>query len=179
MQAVFQRLCQFRNQLCSLSQIRANTSIASYLVRIGKGTTPEIDGIIPESLELMKRAEAEAKELQAKAKDIITSAKDEYLKDLIPYREACRKASVPCEFSGGRSANVSERVSFLLEKTEKGIRVEIKGRPETSEVIPFDVLKKSVSKAAYGFTDRHLGPREEIGNKGGGLGNRLRALISK
>ena len=132
-----------------------------------------------ESLELMKQAEAEAKELQDKAKDIIMSAKDAYLKDLIPYREACRKAGVPCEFNGGRSANVAERVSFLVEKTDKGVRVEIKGRPETKEVIPMDVLKASVSKAAYAYTDKHLGPREEIGNKGGGLGNRLRKMISK
>jgi len=39
---------------------------------------------------------------------------------LDPYREACRKAKVACEFSGGRSANVSEKVPFLVEKTDKG-----------------------------------------------------------
>ncbi len=36
-------------------------------------------------------------------------------------------------------------------------------------------LKASINKAAY--TDKHLGPREEIGNRGGSLSNRLRALL--
>ncbi len=31
----------------------------------------------------------------------------------LPYREACRKADHACEYEGGRSANVSEKVSFL------------------------------------------------------------------
>jgi len=42
----------------------------------------------------------------------------------------------------------------------------IKGKPETEEVIPFEVLKKSVNKAAWAYTDKHLGPKEVSGNKG-------------
>jgi len=38
-------------------------------------------------------------------------------------------------------------------------------------------LKKSISKAAYAYTDKHLGPKEKIGNKGGSLSNRLRAVL--
>ena len=34
-----------------------------------------------------------------------------------------------------------------------------------------------VNKAAYGYTEKHLGPREEIGNKGGSLSNWLRAVV--
>ena len=92
------------------------------------------------------------------------------------YRAACLRAGVECEFEGTRRASLTERVSFFLEKTKKGVRVMIKGRPETDEVIPLKELEKSVTRAAYSYTERHLGPREKIGNKGGGLSNRLRAL---
>jgi len=54
----------------------------------------------------------------------------------------------------------------------------VKGRPETEEVIPFAVLKESINKAAYGYTEKHLGPKEKIGNKGGSLSNRLRAVLN-
>jgi len=80
-------------------------------------------------------------------------------------------------YEGGRSANVSEKVSFLVEKTDKGVRVMVKGQPKTEEVIPLAVLKESINKAAYGYTDKHVGPREEVGNKGGSLSNRLRAVL--
>jgi hypothetical protein len=42
----------------------------------------------------------------------------------------------------------------------------IKGRPETEQVIPQKALDESVGKAAFAYTDRWLGPREEIGSKG-------------
>jgi hypothetical protein len=62
---------------------------------------------------------------------------------------------------------------------EKGIRVAVKGRPESEELIPLAALKASVNKAAYAYTDKHLGPRERIGNKGGTLGNRLRVVMGE
>jgi len=33
-------------------------------------------------------------------------------------------------------------------------------------------------KAAYAYTEKHVGPRERVGNKGGTLGNRLRAMMA-
>jgi hypothetical protein len=36
-------------------------------------------------------------------------------------------------------------------------------------VIPLAALKESINRAAYGYTEKHLGPKEEIGNKGGSL----------
>jgi hypothetical protein len=91
---------------------------------------------------------------------------------------ACRKAGVDCEFPGGRSENVSPKVSFIVEKAEKGIRVMVKGKPESEELIPLAALKASIGKAAYAYTDKHVGPRERVGNKGGTLGNRLRAVMA-
>ncbi|MBI4666441.1 MAG: hypothetical protein HY751_08535 [Nitrospinae bacterium] len=125
----------------------------------------------------LDNAQAEAKKVEENVRQLVAREKDAYLKVLIPYRDACKKAGVECEFGGGRLANVSERVTFLVEKVDKGIKVAIKGRPETEEVIPFAKLKESVTRASYDYTDRHIGPKEETGNKGGGLSNRLRALL--
>jgi len=122
-------------------------------------------------------AEAEAHEMTERARTLVAGARDTYREALAPYRDACRKAEVPCEFAGGRGGNVSEKVSFEVEKIEKGVRVAVKGKPDTEEVIPMAALKESVNKAAYAYTDKHVGPREKIGNKGGSLSNRLRAVL--
>jgi hypothetical protein len=53
----------------------------------------------------------------------------------------------------------------------------IRGRPETAGVLQFAVLEASVGKVGYAYCDRWLGPKEVIGNKGGGLGNRIRAVL--
>jgi hypothetical protein len=34
-----------------------------------------------------------------------------------------------------------------------------------------------LAKVAYAYTEKHVGPRECVGNKDGTLGNRLRALL--
>jgi len=125
----------------------------------------------------LSKAEAEAKALVDKGLALITQAKAGYREALGLYREACRKAGVDCEFEGGRSTNVSPKVSFIVEKVDKGIRVMVKGKPESEELIPLAVLKASIGKAAYAYTEKHVGPRERVGNKGGTLGNRLRAVM--
>jgi hypothetical protein len=122
-------------------------------------------------------AEADAKVLRENARLIVSVARDSYRAALAPYRDACRKTGHPCEFEGGRGANVAERVGFLVERTDDGVCITIRGRPETMEVLPFATLKESVGKASYAYCDRWLGPKETIGNKGGGLGNRIRAVL--
>ncbi|MBI2191976.1 MAG: hypothetical protein HYU36_08335 [Planctomycetes bacterium] len=150
----------------------------------------------------LENAQAEAKALAEKANAGVAEAKDAYRTALAPYREACQKAGVECEYEGGRSANVSGKVSFLVEKTDpparacpartragKGVRVMVKGQPKTEDVIPLAALKESINKAAYGYTDKHVGPKEEVGNppspfglrragKGGSLSNRLCAVLN-
>lgn len=121
----------------------------------------------------LEKAKAESAALTDKARALVADAKDAYQTALMPYREACRKAGVECEFEGGRGRNVSEKVSFEVEKVADGVRVTVKGRPETEEVIPAAALKESVNKASYAYTDKHLG------NKGGSLSNRLRALLPR
>jgi len=55
---------------------------------------------------------------------------------LAPSREACHKAGLACEYEGGRSANVSEKLSVIVEKTDKSVRVIANGRPDTEQVAP-------------------------------------------
>jgi len=43
------------------------------------------------------------------------------------------------------------------------------GMKHNKAMIPLAALKASVNKAAYAFTDKHVGPRERVGNKGGTL----------
>ena len=123
------------------------------------------------------KAKAEAEKLRQQAKEVERVAKEAYAKTLAPYRAACRKAGVKCEFIGGKAGPVAPRVRFLVERVDKGIKVAIKDRPETETVIPDAVLKKSVGKAALAYCERHLGPVETQGAKHAGLGNRLRNVL--
>jgi hypothetical protein len=146
-----------------------------------KGAQVDLEALrkpVDEAKARLDKARAEAKALTDKAQALVKEAKEGYRESLGPYREACRKAGIECQFEGGRSANVSEKVSFLVEKTDKGVRVMVKGQPSTEELIPFSALKESINRQAYSYTEKHLGPKEEIGNKGGSLSNRLRAVLS-
>ncbi len=122
-------------------------------------------------------AEEAARQLAQEARDLLAQAKGPYRESVAHYRALSLKAGVECEFAATRRSSLTERVSFRLERTQEGVRVIIKDRPESEELIPLAALEESVSRAAYAYTDRHLGRREEIGNKGGGLSNRLRALL--
>jgi hypothetical protein len=126
----------------------------------------------------LEKAQAEAKTLAEKARTLVAEAKDAYRTALAPNREACHKAGIACNYQCARSADVSEKVFFLVEKTDKGVRVVVKGQPKSEEVIPLAALKESINKAAYAYTDKHVGPKEEVGNKGGSLSNRLRAVLN-
>ena len=77
----------------------------------------------------LAKAKNEADALRMQAKGVEEAAKKAYAEVLAPYREACRKVGAKCEFSGGHSASVSERVRFIVEKAEGGIRAMIEGRP--------------------------------------------------
>lgn len=146
-----------------------------------KVSREELDSLrskIEEAKNKLEKAQAEAKALVDKAHGLVADAKDAFRVAVAPHRAACKKAEIECEYEGGRrSANVSEKVSFLVEKTDKGERVMVKGQPKTEEVIPLVALKESINKAAYAYTKKHLGPKTEIGNKGGSLSNRLRAVL--
>jgi hypothetical protein len=132
---------------------------------------------VEEAKKELTKAENEAKALRLQAKATEASTKKAYAEVLAPYRDGCRKAGVECEFAGGRATNVSPAVRFLVEKVKDGVKVAIKDQPGTEEVIPDQKLKESVSREAYAYTEKHLGPKSEIGNKGGGLGNRIRAVL--
>ena len=124
-----------------------------------------------------EKARTEANALRTQARDVEAAAKKAYAEAVAPYRDACRKAGVECEFAGGRATNVTPAVRFLVEKVKDGVKVTIKDQPGTEEVIPDRALKESVSREAYAYVEKRLGPKHEIGNKGGSLGNRIRAVL--
>jgi len=126
-----------------------------------------------------KKAKTEADALRKKAAELDAAAKETYREAVAPYRDACRKAGIECEFSGGRSAPVAPRVRFLLEKTDKGIKVTVQGKPETEKVIQNAELKASVMKAARKYCEESVGPESEQGKKYAGLYGRLRKLFSE
>ena len=74
---------------------------------------------------------------------------------------------------------LSEKAYFLAEKTDKGVRVMVKGEPKTEEVIPMEAPRASVNKEACRHAEAHVGPCEKVGNKGGSLSNRLRAVLAQ
>jgi hypothetical protein len=69
-------------------------------------------------------------------------------------------------------------VRFLVERVKDGVKIAVKDRPGTEEVIPEATLRESVGKAALAYTERHIGPREIVGNKAGSAGNRIRAVLA-
>jgi hypothetical protein len=134
---------------------------------------------VEEAKAALDAAEADAKQVTEKAQGLVAAAKATYIAALGPYREACRRAGVACQLEGSRGKAVSEKVFFEVERVGKGVRVMIKGKPESEEVIPLSALKESVGKAAYAYTEKHLGSREQVGNKGGTLANRLRTALAR
>ena len=77
----------------------------------------------------------------------------------------------------GRGSAVTERVHFLVERVKKGVVVTIDGRPKTKKLITSAVLGASINKAAFAYTDKFIGTKEEIGNKGAGLYLRIRKTL--
>jgi hypothetical protein len=132
---------------------------------------------VEEAKKGLTRAENEANALRTQAKSTEAAAKKAYVEAVAPYRDACRKAGVKCEFAGARAANKTPAVRFLVEKVKDGVKVAIKDRPETEEVIPTKALDDSIGKAAVVYVEKFIGDRATVGNKAGGLGNRLRAAL--
>ena len=174
------------------SKKKSGKAAAQGETKATKNTTPEAakeKALSAELAELRKTAENaktefdkakdEADTMRQKACELESAAKTTYREAVAPYRDACRKAGVECEFTGGRSAPVAPRVRFLLEKTDKGIKVTVQGRPETEKVIPNAELKASVMKAARKYCEEAVGPESEQGKKYAGLYGRLRKLFNE
>ena len=83
----------------------------------------------------LDKAAKDAEALREKARATEAAAKKAYAQAFAPYRDACRRAGVKCALAGIKAPPVAPRVRFLLERTKGGIKVAIKGRPDTEEVI--------------------------------------------
>jgi hypothetical protein len=127
---------------------------------------------------VLKDAEAKADAMRHEADTLVRNARGAFMAALAPYKAACKKAGVTCEFKAKRSP-VAERVHFLVEKVDGGVKITIDGRSETAETVETKVLNKSIMKAASGYCEKHLGPKEEVGAKYAGLYNRIRKVLGK
>lgn len=76
-----------------------------------------------------------------------------------------------------RRPPVTARVRFEVALDGDAVRVLVAGRPETEERIPVEDARRGITEAAYGYVNRHVGPREVVGNKGGSLANKLREVL--
>jgi predicted type IV restriction endonuclease len=110
-------------------------------------------------------------------RDVVT--KDALLEagDLWPVRRKPRRVRPESARPKGKGTSISERVAFEVKQTSDGVRIAVKGRPDTAEVVPLARLRESIAAVAYGYTEKHIGPRARVGNKGGTLSNRLRDLL--
>jgi hypothetical protein len=160
----------------------ATTGAAPKKPRRTKAQPAELDALrakAAEAKEALTVATNEASALRLQGMGIEAAAKRTYLDALGPYREACRKAGVECEFGGARAANKTPAVRFLVEKVAGGIKVAIKDRPETEQVLTKKQLEESIGKAADAYVAKFIGDRSAVGNKSGGLANRFRAVLAR
>jgi hypothetical protein len=102
-----------------------------------------------------------------------------FVEVVAPYRVECKRTGVECEFAGGKSGPMAPRVRFLLSKEKDGLKVMVKGRPETERLITNAELKASVGKAGLKYCEDVLGPASEQGAKHAGLSHRMRQLIKQ
>ena len=95
---------------------------------------------------LVDTADKEAEQFQTEAREVVAEAKAAYRDALAPYRTACRTAGVACEFGGGRAVNVSDRVTFLVEKTDKGLRVTVVSTVRSQPSMVADELRRQADR---------------------------------
>lgn len=138
---------------------------------------PEVLGKIQSELNRESAARLDLQDVFNAVRDIVS--KDALMEagELRLRKSRTRSDRTSADAASGRGSSVTARVSFDVQRVGGGVRVTVKGRPETEEVIPMADLDRSVSDAAYAYTDKHIGPREVVGNKGGSLYNRIRAAL--
>jgi len=117
-------------------------------------------------------------ESQSKAKELV----DDYMGYFNTVRkpELNRQAKEREEEDMNRkkARRVSNIVRMEVDRVVgKGVRVCIKGKPKTEELIPEEKLGKETMRSAYAYTEKHIGPRLKVGNKGGTLYLKIKAVI--
>ena len=118
--------------------------------------------------------------IKESAKMLVDDYMEHYKKERLPLIRAKNQSDAEeglIQKAAKPTRLVSDRVSFLVERVVgKGVRINIAGKPDSAEVITDTVLNQSVNRVAYGYTDKHCGPREKVGNKGGTLYNKIKAV---
>jgi len=116
--------------------------------------------------------------MRVAADQVDREARTKFLAAVAPYKAACRRAGVPCEYRVKAEA-VSPRVHFLVTRVAQGVEVEVVGRSDSRQVIPASELDRSIMKAASTYCEKYIGPASEIGAKHAGLYNRIRRVMAR
>lgn len=125
------------------------------------------------------KSKAEVEALRKKASDLEAEARGALRKAVAPYRAACVKAGRECEFGRRKAPAIAPRVRYVLERVKGGIKIAIKGRPESEETIPEKELRESVGKAAQRYMEKWVGDKAAIGNKAAGVSTRFRTMLAE
>ncbi len=125
----------------------------------------------------LDKTRKDADALREKAKAVEVAAKKAYAEALAPYRDACRKAGKKCDLPGIKAPSTLPRARFLIERVKGGLKVAIKDKPKSEEVIPDKKLKESIWRAARDYCARHFG-KEWTGGRARGLGLRFQAALA-
>ncbi len=125
----------------------------------------------------LDKARKDADALRERATAVVAAAKKVYAEALAPYRDACRKAGKKCELPGIKAPSTLPRARFLIEKVKGGLKVAVKDRAKSEEVIPDKKLKESIWRAAREYCARQFG-KEWTGGRARGLGLRFKAALA-
>ncbi len=183
--AVFQRSNRvewIKRLLATLAwkEVRIGLGYKDAVVWIGskrfQPTSEDLKGFISQD-EIAAVASGVRVSAPRKGKVRITEGDEEMAKKSRKVKKVKRTKNTGDGHGQGRGSAVTKRVRFLVERTKRGVVVTIDGRPKTKTLLTNSVLEESINAAAFGYTDKHIGPKEKIGNKGAGLYLRIRKAM--
>ncbi len=157
---------------------KKGASATQDVVQLQKQELAKLKNVALEAAEVLEKATTVHEASVEAAKEKLRTAKEKYATAIVPYRDACRKAKVTCEFGGGRAGDVSAQVRFDVKKVKGGVDVTVHGKPKTTEKITAATLEASTMKASKAYCDKHIGPVSKVGKKFGSLYNRIRAVLA-
>jgi hypothetical protein len=141
-----------------------------------KAEAPDLDATRKAALDAqaaLKKAGSEATALVDKAAHLVARASSAYREAVAAYREACRKAGVECECPVGSSEQEDSGLAFVVETTDDGARVIVKGKPGPKDIVPLAILKATLLAASLLHSEETLRPRRRARNKGGNGGEKV------
>jgi hypothetical protein len=124
-----------------------------------KGMSPDLVSLhksVVDAEVALNKAGTEAEALVDKALDAVSKAARAYREAVALYREACVKGGVECEFSVDRPDNESQKLTFIVGKTDNGVSVLVKEKRGPEDIVPLAILRGSIKRASHVYTDKRM-----------------------